>query len=124
MKTKLLFATAVLVALIAPVPANASDRIPAKFIGDWCAPTTDDAGSRYKRGSCREVGDGFEIHTDGFRMNGGETYCKVLRVTHVGNGDYLVRARCTTEDDPPRNNHFFMSINRDAVSNPKCNRAA
>ena len=72
-------------------------------------------GSRYKQGSCQETADGFEIRTDGFKTDGGETDCKMLRVTHMSDGEYLVRARCTTEEDAPRNKNFLMSIDRNEL---------
>ena len=115
---KLLTTAAVLVALIAS--ATAADRIPAKFIGDWCGSLDYDAGSRYKRSSCRKVGEagigsGFEIRANRIITDGGETSCKVLRVRHMGNGEYLVRARCTTEEDAPRNKNFLISIDCDEL---------
>src|SRR6266436_3119829 len=76
MKRILLLATAALAALTISVNAR-DDRLPAKFVGNWClAEHTADHLSFYRRGRCTNpdsVEDWLTISPDGFDVH--EMHC-------------------------------------------------
>jgi hypothetical protein len=106
---RMLFAAAALAAL--SIGANArDDRLPAKFVGDWClAEHTADHLSFYRRGRCTNpdrVDDWLTISPGHFDAN--EMRCIVL-VAHANKrGDYLVKFRC---DDNLIQNYWFSLVN-------------
>jgi hypothetical protein len=109
MKRILLLATAALAALT--ISANArDDRLPTKFIGNWClAEHIADHLSFYRRGRCtnpNRVDDWLTISPDGFDVH--EVHCKVL-VAHANKrGDYLVKFSC---GDNLIQNYWFSLFN-------------
>jgi hypothetical protein len=109
MKRIPLLATAALAALT--ISANArDDRLPAKFVGNWClGEHTADHLSFYRRGRCTNpdsVDDWLTISPDGFDAH--EMHCKVL-VAHANKrGDYLIKFWC---DDNLIQNYWFSLFN-------------
>jgi hypothetical protein len=109
MKRILLLATAALAALTISVNAR-DDRLPAKFVGDWClAEHTADHLSFYRRGRCTNpdgVDDWLTISPD--RFDAHEMRCMVLVAHPNKRGDYLVKVRC---DDNLIQNYWFSLFN-------------
>src|SRR5262245_15162236 len=109
MKRILLLATAALAALTISVNAR-DDRLPAKFVGDWClAEHTADHLSFYRRGRCTSpdgVDDWLTISPD--RFDAHEMRCMVLVAHPNKRGDYLVKVRC---DDNLIQNYWFSLFN-------------
>jgi hypothetical protein len=93
---RILFAAAALAAL--SIDANAlDDRLPAKFVGDWClAEHTADHLTFYRRGRCANPDqEWLIISPDSFDAH--EMHCKVLIARANRRGDYLVKFWC--DDD-------------------------
>jgi hypothetical protein len=109
MKCILGLATAALAALT--IDANArDDRLPAKFVGNWClAEHTADHLTFYRRGRCTNpdsVDDWLTISPDGFEAH--EMHCKVLVAQANKRGDYLVKFWC---DENLIQNYWFSLFN-------------
>jgi hypothetical protein len=106
---RILFAAAALVALSIGAHAR-DDRLPAKFVGDWClAEHTADHLAFYRRGRCAnpdKVDDWLTIRTDSFDAH--EMHCKVLMARANKRGDYLAKFRC---DDNLIQNYWFSLYN-------------
>jgi hypothetical protein len=109
MKRILLLATAALAALTISVNAR-DDRLPAKFVGDWClAEHTADHLAFYRRGRCASPDNGDDwltISPDSFDAH--EMRCMVLVAHPNKRGDYLVKVRC---DDNLIQNYWFSLFN-------------
>jgi hypothetical protein len=109
MKRILLLAPAALGALTISVNAR-DDRLPAKFVGDWClAEHTADHLSFYRRGRCTNpdgVDDWLTISPD--RFDAHEMRCMVLVAHPNKRGDYLVKVGC---DDNLIQNYWFSLFN-------------
>jgi hypothetical protein len=102
--TKLMTTAAVLVALLAP--ATADNRMPAKFIGNWCS----SGNFMYKHGKCKDgkANDRWmTIRVDGFDMH--ETTCKLLKGVSDREGKFLMMFRCSGEGET-RLQSYWMSI--------------
>jgi hypothetical protein len=102
---RMLFAAATLGAL--SVGANArDDRLPTKFVGDWClAEHIADHLTFYRRGRCANhdnVDDWLTISPDSFDAH--ELHCKVLVARANNRGDYLAKFWC---DDNLIQNYWF-----------------
>jgi hypothetical protein len=99
-------------ALAAPtISANArDDRLPAKFVGNWClADHAADHLAFYRRGRCTNpdsIDDWLTISPDGFDAN--DMHCKVLVARANKRGDYLVKFWC---DDNLIQNYWFSLFN-------------
>jgi hypothetical protein len=106
---RLLFAAAALVAL-SIAPHARDDRMPAKFVGDWCfAEHTADHLAFYRRGRCANsdhVGDWLTISPDSFDVH--EMHCKLLGARANKRGDYLAKFWC---DDNLIQNYWFSLHN-------------
>ena len=85
MKTKwlgILFTAAALA--LAPLSATAENRLPGKFVGDWCEVNHDTGGQNFTRGRCRQEGKinrngsaiTFHVGPLGYQYEG--TPCKLL----------------------------------------------
>jgi hypothetical protein len=72
------------------------DRLPAKFVGDWCfAEHTADHLAVYRRGRCANpdnVDAQLTINPDSFDVH--EMHCEVLVARANKRGDYLAKFRC------------------------------
>jgi hypothetical protein len=104
-----LFAAATLAAL--SIGANArDDRLPAKFVGDWClAEDIADHLAFYRRGRCanpESVEDWLTIRPDSFDAH--EMHCKVLVARANKRGDYHAKFSC---DDSLIQNYWFSLFN-------------
>ena len=90
----MLFAAAALAVL--SIDANAlDDRLPAKFVGDWClAEHIADHLTFYRRGGCAnpDQDEWLTIRTDSFDVH--EMHCKLLGARANQRGDYLTKFRC------------------------------
>jgi hypothetical protein len=99
---RMLFAATALAALT--IGANArDDRLPAKFVGDWClAEHTADHLAFYRRGRCAnpDNGDWLTISPDSF--DAPEMHCANKR------GDYLAKFWC---DEDLIQNYWFSLFN-------------
>jgi len=109
MKCILGLATVALAALT--IDANArDDRLPAKFVGNWClAEHTADHLTFYRRGRCTNpdsVDDWLTISPGGFEAH--EMHCKVLVAQANKRGDYLVKFWC---DENLIQNYWFSLFN-------------
>jgi len=109
MKCILGLATVALAALT--IDANVrDDRLPAKFVGNWClAEHTADHLTFYRRGRCTNpdsVDDWLTISSDGFEAH--EMHCKVLVAQANKRGDYLVKFWC---DENLIQNYWFSLFN-------------
>jgi hypothetical protein len=108
MKTSL-FAAAALAALSIDAHAR-DDRLPTKFVGDWCfAEHTADHLAFYRRGRCANsdhVGDWLTISPDSFDVH--EMHCKLLGTRANKRGDYLAKFWC---DDNLIQNYWFSLHN-------------
>jgi len=109
MKCILGLATVALAALT--IDANVrDDRLPAKFVGNWClAEHTADHLTFYRRGRCTNpdsVDDWLTISPDGFKAH--EMHCKVLVAQANKRGDYLVKFWC---DENLIQNYWFSLFN-------------
>jgi hypothetical protein len=106
---RLLFAAAALVAL-SIASHGRDDRLPAKFVGDWCfAEHTADHLAFYRRGRCANsdhVGDWLTISPDSFDVH--EMHCKLLGARANKRGDYLAKFWC---DDNLIQNYWFSLHN-------------
>jgi hypothetical protein len=100
---RILFAAAALAALSIDVNAL-DDRLPAKFVGDWClAEHTADHLTFYRRGRCANPDqEWLIIRPDSFDAH--EMHCKVLIARANRRGDYLAKFRC---DDNLIQNYWF-----------------
>jgi hypothetical protein len=102
---RILFAAAALVALSIGAHAR-DDRLPAKFVGDWClAEHTADHLAFYRRGRCANpdnVNDWLTIRPDSFDAH--EMHCKVLIARANKRGDHLAKFQC---DDNLIQNYWF-----------------
>jgi hypothetical protein len=106
---RMLFAAATLGAL--SVGANArDDRLPTKFVGDWClAEHIADHLTFYRRGRCANhdnVDDWLTISPDSFDAH--ELHCKVLVARANKRGDYLAKFWC---DENLLQNYWFSLFN-------------
>ena len=106
---RVVFAATALAVLSAGANAG-DDRVPAKFVGDWCfAEHTADQLAFYRRGSCANpynVEDWLTISPDGFDVH--EMNCKVLVARANKRGDYLAKFWC---DDNLIQNYWFSLFN-------------
>ena len=98
-------------AAVLSIGANArDDRLPAKFVGDWCfAEHTADHLAFYRRGRCANpdnVDDWLTINPDSFDVH--EMHCQVLVARANKRGDYLAKFRC---DDNLIQNYWFSLFN-------------
>jgi hypothetical protein len=101
---RILFAAAALLALFFSAHAS-DDRLPTKFVGDWCfAEHTADHLAFYRRGRCAnpDQDEWLTISPDGFDVH--EMHCKVLISRANKRGDYLAKFRC---DDNLIQNYWF-----------------
>jgi hypothetical protein len=106
---RVLFVAAALAVL--SIGANArDDRLPAKFVGDWCfAEHAADHLAFYRRGRCANpdnVDDWLTINPDSFDVH--EMHCQVLVARANKRGDYLAKFRC---DDNLIQNYWFSLFN-------------
>jgi hypothetical protein len=106
---RVLFAAAALAVL--SIGANArDDRLPAKFVGDWCfAEHSADHLAFYRRGRCANpdnVDDWLTINPDSFDVH--EMHCRVLVARVNERGAYLAKFRC---DDNLIQNYWFSLFN-------------
>jgi hypothetical protein len=101
---RVLFATAALAIL--SIGANArDDRLPAKFVGDWClAEHTADHLTFYRRRRCAnpDQDEWLTIRPDSFDVH--EMHCMLLDARANKRGDYLAKFRC---DDNLIQNYWF-----------------
>ncbi len=106
---RLLFAAAALAALSTGANAR-DDRLPAKFVGDWClAEHTADHLAFYRRGRCAYPDNGDDwliISPDSF--DAPEMHCKVLVARANKRGDYLAKFWC---DEDLIQNYWFSLFN-------------
>jgi hypothetical protein len=106
---RMLFAAAALAALSTGANAR-DDRLPAKFVGDWClAEHTADHLAFYRRGRCANPDNGDDwltISPDSF--DAPEMHCKVLVARANKRGDYLATFWC---DDDLIQNYWFSLFN-------------
>ncbi len=106
---RLLFAAAALVALSIASHAR-DDRLPAKFVGDWClAEHTADHLAFYRRGRCAYPDNGDDwltISPDSF--DAPEMHCNVLVARANKRGDYLAKFWC---DEDLIQNYWFSLFN-------------
>jgi hypothetical protein len=106
---RMLFAAATLAALSTGANAR-DDRLPAKFVGDWClAEHTADHLAFYRRGRCAypdNGGDWLTISPDSFDAH--EMHCKVLIARANKRGDYLAKFWC---DEDLIQNYWFSLFN-------------
>jgi hypothetical protein len=106
--TLMLFAAVVLA--VVSIEANAlDDRLPAKFVGDWClAEHIADHLTFYRRGGCAnpDQDEWLTIRTDSFDVH--EMHCKLLGARANRRGDYLTKFRC---DDNLIQNYWFSLFN-------------
>src|SRR5262245_5203496 len=111
---KRVLAAAVLAVLSAG--ANARDnRLPAKFVGDWCfAEHTADHLAFYRRGRCAnpDVDDWLTINPDGFNVQ--QMHCKLLVTRANKRGDCLAKFRC--DDNLIQNYRLSLFNDRLCVS--------
>jgi hypothetical protein len=109
---RFLFAVAALVALSLASHAS-DDRLPAKFVGDWCfAEHTADHLAFYRRGRCSNsdhVGDWLTISPDSFDVH--EMHCKLLGARANQRGDYLAKFWC--DDDLIQS--YWFSLHNDRL---------
>jgi hypothetical protein len=99
--------------MIAALTIGASaldDRLPAKFVGDWClSEHTADHLAFYRRGHCTnpdDVDDWLTIRPDSFDAH--EMHCEVLVARANKRGDYLAKFWC---DDNLIQNYWFSLFN-------------
>ena len=106
---RVLFAATALAVLSAGAKAR-DDRLPAKFVGDWCfAEHTADHLAFYRRGRCAssdKVDDWLTINPDSFDVH--EMHCQVLVARANKRGEYLAKFRC---DDNLIQNYWFSLFN-------------
>jgi hypothetical protein len=106
---RMLFAAATLAALSTGANAR-DDRLPAKFVGDWClAEHTADHLAFYRRGRCAYPDNGDDwltISPDSF--DAPEMHCKVLVARANKRGDYLAKFWC---DEDLIQNYWFSLFN-------------
>jgi hypothetical protein len=106
---RMLFAAIMLAALTIGASAR-DDRLPAKFVGDWClAEHVADHLAFYRRGRCTnpdDVDDWLTIGPDSFDAH--EMHCKVLVARANKRGDYLAKFWC---DDNLIQNYWFSLLN-------------
>ena len=93
------------------IGANARDeRLPAKFVGDWCfVEHTADHLAFYRRGRCANsdnVDQCLTISPDNFDVH--EMHCKALVARSNKRGDYLAKFWC---DDNLIQNYWFSMFN-------------
>jgi hypothetical protein len=100
----MLFAVAALAVL--SIEANAlDDRLPAKFVGDWClAEHIADHLTFYRRRGCAnpDQDEWLTIRADSFDVH--DMHCKLLGARANRRGDYLAKFRC---DDNLIQNYWF-----------------
>jgi hypothetical protein len=106
---RMLFAAAAFAALSTGANAR-DDRLPAKFVGDWClAEHTADHLAFYRRGRCANPDNGDDwltISPDNF--DAPEMHCKVLVARANKRGDYLAKFWC---DEDLIQNYWFSLFN-------------
>ena len=87
-----------------------ADRLPEKFVGDWCfAEHIADHLAFYRRGRCAnsdDVDDWLTINPDSFDRH--EMHCQVVVARANQRGDYLAKFRC---DDDLIQNYWFSLVN-------------
>src|SRR5262249_32313663 len=101
---RVLFAAAALAVLSIGAHAR-EDRLPAKFVGDWClAEHTADHLAFYRRGRCAnpDQDEWLTIRPDSF--DGHEIHWMLLGARANKRGDYLAKFRC---DDNLIQNYWF-----------------
>jgi hypothetical protein len=96
--------------------AHASDdRLPTKFVGDWClAEHTADHLTFYRRGRCAnpDQDEWLTIRSDSFDVH--EMHCMLLGARANKRGDYLAKFRC---DNLIQN--YWFSLLRIASTYPR-----
>jgi hypothetical protein len=105
---RVLFAATALAVLSAGANAR-DDRLPAKFVGDWCfAEHTADHLAFYRRGRCAnpDLEDWLTINSDSFNVH--EMHCKLLVARANKRGDYVAKFR---RDDNLIQNYWLSLFN-------------
>lgn len=91
---KLLFtsAAATVIAISLAAPVVAGTRIPAQFVGAWCGQTNDDVP--FKRSHCPGEGTKLgEVIVTPYEWTIAPRSYRVISVTKIGNGDFVVKTR-------------------------------
>jgi hypothetical protein len=106
-----LCAIAALALTLGSAPADAAERIPRAFVGDWCRISIREPPLIFKRTRPNDCPDVFTIRPDGTIVEVGDSDgCKIMPTKFIKPNDFLAKLRCGDETTP--NRRFTMDSGR------------